>query len=86
MQKAETLAKKAIINIMDASKSLNPEKKFGRRFDNFFEQGNGSEVMRIVMNEYYENENLQRAMKKADRWIGIETQKKNYPKQAHLFS
>ena len=81
-----TQAKKAIVMILSASKSLNPEKFFGRRFDDLFERGDGDKVMRCMMDEYYTNEKLQKAIKKVNRWIGIDDLKIKYPQQQTLLN
>lgn len=64
-------------------------KYFGRKFDAFFEQGNGEKVVVAFVELYNSDTELQKATQKVNRWIGIEhwllTYKKHTKKFPKLF-
>ena len=63
----------------------NRAKYFGRKFDAYFEQGNGEEVVVAFMELYNSDTKLQKATQEVNRWVGIEHWLLTYKKHSRKF-
>ncbi|MFX4241086.1 hypothetical protein ACOL3H_11930 [Aliarcobacter butzleri] len=72
MSNISSKAKKAINIIIAASNSSEPSQYFGRKFDDIFENGNSGEIVNEIVKNYLNDELIQKAIAKVDRWIGID--------------